>query len=117
MDRLAKWLHEGPPTNRRSKSVGIVVYVFPELLRMFLGPSESPTIGEGRAEFAAKLPFEGGRVRSGEVQDQGVRLALAGPQPRVNAQAALARKQRQPADGPALILSAQARRSHFRRPE
>jgi hypothetical protein len=45
---------------------------------MFLGPSESPTIGEGRAEFAAKLPFEGGRVRSGEVQDQGVRLALAG---------------------------------------
>jgi hypothetical protein len=38
---------------------------------MFLGPSESPTIGEGRAEFAAKLPFEGGCVRSGEVQDQG----------------------------------------------
>jgi hypothetical protein len=29
---------------------------------MFLGPSESPTIGEGRAECAAKLPFEGGRV-------------------------------------------------------
>ena len=51
MDRLAKWLHEGPPANRRSKSVGIGVNVFPELLRMFLGPSESPTIGEGRAEL------------------------------------------------------------------
>src|SRR4030095_14295460 len=36
-----------------------------------------------------------------------------GPQSRVNPQAALARKQRQPADGPALILCAQTRWHHF----